>query len=295
MSAFIDAHRQDFGVELICRTIGTSPSAYYQRASGERSARDIEDQRLLGVIRRVHSENYEAYGSRRTWKQLRREDEDVGRGRVERLMSRNGIVGAKRRGKPWRTTVAGAEPVSTPDLLARDFTASRPNERWCADFTYLRCWTGVVFLSFVIDVYSRMIVGWQLAGHMRESLVADALQMAVAIRRIDPQQVLIHHSDHGSQYTSQDFTDALREHGIHASLGSVGDAYDNALAESFVDSFKTELIADRVWRTREQLEFAIARWIGWYNQRRLHSSLGDIPPVEFEALREVPTQRAQAA
>ncbi len=295
MSAFIDAHRQDFGVELICRTIGTSPSAYYQRATGERSARDIEDQRLLGVIRRVHADNYEAYGSRRTWKQLRREGEDVGRGRVERLMSRNGIVGAKRRGKPWRTTVAGAEPVSTPDLLARNFTASRPNERWCADFTYLRCWTGVVFLSFVIDVYSRMIVGWQLAGHMRESLVEDALQMAVAIRRIDPQQVLIHHSDHGSQYTSQDFTDALREHGIHASLGSVGDAYDNALAESFVDSFKTELIADRVWRTRDQLEFAIARWIGWYNQRRLHSSLGDIPPVEFEALREVPTQRAQAA
>ena len=295
MSAFIDAHRQDFGVELVCRTIGTSASAYYQRAAGERSARDIEDQRLLGVIRRVHSESYEAYGSRRMWKQLRREGEDVGRGRVERLMSRNGIVGAKRRGKPWRTTVPGAEPVSTPDLLGRDFTASRANERWCADFTYLRCWTGVVFLSFVIDVYSRMIVGWQLAGHMRESLVEDALRMAVATRAPERDGLLIHHSDHGSQYTSQDFTTALREHGILASLGSVGDGYDNALAESFVDSFKTELIADRVWQTREQLEFAIARWIGWYNQRRLHSSLGDIPPVEFEARHEVPTQRAQAA
>jgi len=267
VSAFIDAHREDFGVELICRTVGTSASAYYQRKSGERSARDVEDDRLLGVIRRVHADNYEAYGSRRMWKALAREGEDVGRGRVERLMSRNAIVGAKRRGKPWRTTVADAEPVSTPDLLLRDFTASRPNEKWCADFTYLRCWTGVVFLSFVIDVYSRMIVGWQLAGHMRESLVDDALQMAVATRRIDPQQLLIHHSDHGSQYTSQDFTTVLREHGILASLGSVGDAYDNALAESFVDSFKTELIADRVWQTREQLEFAIVRWLGWYRGR----------------------------
>ena len=210
-------------------------------------------------------------------------------------MSRNGIVGAKRRGKPWRTTVAGAEPVSTPDLLQRDFTAARPNERWCADFTYLRCWTGVLFLSFVIDVYSRVIVGWQLAGHMRESLVEDALQMAVATRRIDPQQLLIFHSDHGSQYTSGDFTAALRAHGIVASLGSVGDAYDNALAESFVDSFKTELIADRVWQTRQQLDFAVARWVGWYNHRRLHSSLGDIPPVEFEALHAFPALRAQAA
>jgi len=295
VSAFIDAYRQDFGVELVCRTIGTSASAYYQRATGERSARDLEDQRLLGVIRRVHADNYEAYGSRRMWKALRREGETTGRGRVERLMSRNAIVGAKRRGKPWRTTVPGAEPVSTPDLLQRDFTASRPNERWCADFTYLRCWTGVVFFSFVVDVYSRMIVGWQFASHMRESLVEDALQMAVATRRIDPRQLLIHHSDHGSQYTSGDFTAALRAHGIHASLGSVGDAYDNALAESFVDSFKTELIADRVWQTRDQLEFAITRWIGWYNHRRLHSSIGDIPPVEYEALHELSTQRAQAA
>jgi len=295
VSAFVDAHREDFGVELICRTIGTSASAYYQRATGSRSDRDVQDERLLGVIRRVHAENYEAYGSRRTWKAMRREGETAGRGRVERLMARNAIVGAKRRGKPWRTTIPGPEPVSVPDLLQRDFTASCPNEKWCTDFTYLRCWTGVVFLSFVIDVYSRMIVGWQLAGHMRESLVEDALQMAVSTRRIDPQQVLIFHSDHGSQYTSRDFTAALRGHGIHASLGSVGDAYDNALAESFVDTFKTELLADRVWQSRDQLQFQIARWIGWYNQRRLHSSLGDIPPVEFEAVHAAEALLAQAA
>ena len=229
VSAFIDAHRSDFGVELICQTIGTSASAYYQRATSARSDRDVQDERLLGVIRRVHAENYEAYGSRRTWKAMRREGETAGRGRVERLMARNAIVGAKRRGKPWQTTIPGDQPVSAPDLLQRDFTASCPNEKWCADFTYLRCWTGVVFLSFVIDVYSRMIVGWQLAGHMRESLVEDALQMAVCTRRIDSEQVLIHHSDHGSQYTSRDFTAALRGHGIHASLGSVGDAYDKGL------------------------------------------------------------------
>jgi putative transposase len=271
-------------------------SAYHQRAKGARSAREIEDERLLAVIRQTHADNYEAYGSRRMWKQLRRDGETVGRGRVERLMSRNGIVGAKRRGKPWRTTIPSDQPVRAPDLLQRDFTASRPNERWCADFTYLRCWTGVVFLSFVIDVYSRMIVGWQLAGHMRESLVEDALQMAVATRGIDRgAPPLIFHSDHGSQYTSGDFTAALRSHGLHASLGSVGDAYDNALAESFVDSFKTELIADRVWRTHDELEFAVARWIGWYNGRRLHSSLGDVPPVEFEALHALQTPGAQAA
>src|SRR5947207_339515 len=143
-------------------------------------------------------------------------------------MSRNAIVGAKRRGKPWRTTVPRSEPVSVPDLLQRDFTASRPNETWCADFTYLRCRTGVLFWSFVIDVHSRMIVGWQLAGHMREGLLEDALQVAVAPRKPDRDALLIHHSDHGSQCTSQDFTLALREHGILASLGSVGDAYDNA-------------------------------------------------------------------
>jgi putative transposase len=284
VSAFIDAHCEDFGVELICRTIGTSVSAHYQRATGQRSARDVEDERLLEVIRRVHRDNYEAYGSRRMWKALRRQGEDVGRGHVERLMRRNGIVGAKRRGKPWRTTIQSDQPATSPDLLERDFSASRPDEKWCADFTYIRCWEGVVFFSFVIDCYSRMVVGWQFAGHRRTELVQDALDMAAAIRGVDEHSVLIHHSDRGSQYTSHDFNGALDDHGILASLGSTGDAYDNALAESFVDSFKTELIADRVWRSRDQLELAIVQWVGWYNQRRLHSSLGDVPPAEFEAL-----------
>jgi transposase InsO family protein len=151
-----------------------------------------------------------------------------------------------------------------------------------ADFTYIRCWEGVVFFSFVLDVYSRMIVGWQFAAHMRTSLVGDALDMAVSARQPNPDDLLIHHSDRGSQYTSADFTDALDDHGILASLGSTGDAYDNAMAESFVDTFKTELVSDRVWRSRSQLELAIVAWVGWYNGARLHSSLGDVPPTEFE-------------
>jgi putative transposase len=286
VSAFIDERRGDFGVELICRTLEVSVSAYYQRATGQLSARVIEDERLVALIKRTHAANYEAYGSRRMWKALRRQGEDVGRGHVERLMSANAICGAKRRGKPWRTTIQGSDPIASPDLVNRDFTALAPNRTWLADFTYIRCWEGVVFFSFVLDVYSRRLVGWQFAAHMRTELVQDALDMAVAARRVDRDGVLVHHSDRGSQYTSAQFNDALTDHGLLASLGSVGDAYDNAMAESFVDTFKTELVADRVWRSRNELELAIVEWVGWYNHRRLHSSLGDVPPSEFEAPRD---------
>ena len=282
MSAFIDAHRARFGVELICRTLDVSASAYYRRAEGERSPREIADERLVAVIRRVHEANYEAYGQRRMWKALLREGEDVGRDHVRRLMRANAIEGAKRRGRPWRTTVPDPEAQHRPDLVERDFTAEEPNRLWVADFTYVRCWEGVVFFAFVLDVFSRTIVGWQFAAHMRTELVADALEMGVGSRRPDPDALLVHHSDRGSQYTSATFTDALAEHGVRGSVGSVGDAYDNAMAESFVDSFKTELLADRVWRSRARLELANVEWIGWYNHRRLHEALGDIPPVEYE-------------
>jgi putative transposase len=221
---------------------------------------------------------------------LRRQGESAPRCQIERLMGANGLCGAKRRGTPWRTTVQDAQPALSPDLLDRDFSAERPDKKWCADFTYIRCWEGIVFFSFVIDCYSRMIVGWQFAGHMRTSLVGDALDMAVAARRPDETQLLIHHSDRGSQYTSAQFNDALADHGVRASLGSTGDAYDNALAESFVDSFKTELIAYRPWRSRSQLELAIVAWVGWYNHQRLHSSLNDMPPVEFEATAPILTR-----
>ena len=283
---FIEMERGRFGVEPICEALGVSASAYYHRATGKLSERRVEDERLLELIRRIHERNYFAYGSWRMWKALGRAGEEVGRGRVERLMRANGIQGAKRRGKPWRTTTPDGAAPRPADLVQREFAASGPDELWCADFTYLRCWEGVVFFSFVIDVYSRMIVGWQFADHMRTDLVLDALRMALARRRHGADVELIHHSDAGSQYLSNDYSQALDDHGVLASIGTVGDAYDNALAESFVDSFKTELIRDRVWRTRSQLELAIVEYVAWFNTERLHTSLGGIPPAEYEEVRQ---------
>ena len=226
---FIDEQRGRFGVEPICVALGVSASAYYQRASGERSARRVEDERLLELIRQIHERNYLAYGSWRMWKALGRAGEQVGRGRVERLMRANGIQGAKRRGKPWRTTTSDGAAPRPADLVQREFATSGPDELWCADFTYLRCWEGVVFFSFVIDVYSRMVVGWQFADHMRTDLVLDALRMGLARRRHGADVELIHHSDAGSQYTSFDYTQTLDDHGVLASIGSVGDAYDTQI------------------------------------------------------------------
>jgi transposase InsO family protein len=282
VSRYVDEHQERFGVEPICRTLGVSVSAYYERRSGRRSARAVEDERLLERIRELHASNYYAYGYRRMWKALRRAGERAPRCQVQRLMKNNGIVGAKRRGKPWRTTKPDPEAQRRPDLVQRDFAASRPNELWVADLTYLRSWEGLGFFAFVLDAYSRMIVGWQLAGHMRTDLVLDALKMALHRREPGADVELVHHSDRGSQYTSIDYTQTLADHRVLASVGSVGDAYDNALAESFVDSFKTELIRDRVWRSRSQLELAVVEYIGWYNAARLHESLDYLPPLEYE-------------
>jgi putative transposase len=284
VSAYVEEHRERFGVEPICRTLGVSASAYYQRATGKRSARELEDERLLGRIREVHEANYCAYGYRRTWKALTRGGEQVPRCQVQRLMRAEGIQGAKRRGKPWRTTTPDPDARRRPDLVNRDFTAQAPNELWIADFSYLRCWEGLVFFSFVIDVYSRKVVGWQFARHMRTTLVLDALRMALSTRQRVEEVRLIHHSDRGSQYVSGDYTQTLTDNDVLASVGSTGDAYDNSMAESFVDSFKTELIADRVWQTRSHLELAIVEYISWFNDSRLHENLGDRPPREIEEL-----------
>ena len=292
MSRYVDEHRERFGVEPICKTLGVSVSAYYERRNGRRSARAVEDERLLERIRELHAANYHAYGYRRMWKTLRRAGEQGPRCQVQRLMREAGIVGAKRRGKPWRTTMPDTQAARRPDLVQRDFSAAGPDELWVADISYLRCWEGLVFFAFVLDAYSRTIVGWQLAGHMRADLVLDALRMALGQRCPGADVELIHHSDRGSQYTSIDYTQTLDDHRVLASVGSVGDAYDNALAESFLDSFKTELINDRVWRTRSQLELAVVEYIGWYNHARLHESLGHIPPLEHEerhSLREATT------
>jgi transposase InsO family protein len=284
VSRYIDEHRGRFGVEPICRVLDASASAYYHRATGERSERVVDDEQLLTVIKTTHEANYCAYGYRKMWLALERAGHDVGRDHVKRLMRQHAIQGAKRRGKPWRTTIADTSATRAPDLVNRDFTATRPDELWVADFTYLRCWEGVVFFSFIIDVFSRRIVGWQFASHMRTDLVLDALRMALTRRHSGADVELVHHSDAGSQYTSYDFNEVLDEHDVLGSIGSVGDAYDNAMAESFVDTFKTELISDRVWRTQTQLELAIVEWVAWFNNDRLHESLGDLPPAEFETL-----------
>jgi putative transposase len=284
VSAFIEEHRQRFGVEPICSTLGVSASAYYERRTGRRSPRAIEDERLLARIKEVHDANYCAYGYRRTWIALRRQGEEVGRGRVQRLMRQAGIQGAKRRGKPWRTTTPDPAAQRRPDLVERDFSAEATNRLWVGDFTYLRSWEGISYFAFVIDAFSRKVVGWQLASHMRTDLVLDALRMALGQRDHGADFQLVAHSDRGSQYTSADYTQELDDAGVLASVGSVGDAYDNAMAESFVDTFKTELVADRSWRSRSQLELAVVEYLSWFNHERLHESLGDLSPVEFEDL-----------
>ncbi|HEV7566744.1 MAG TPA: IS3 family transposase [Microbacteriaceae bacterium] len=213
MTAYIETHRGRFGVEPICKVLGVSASAYYHRKTGRRSARVVDDERMLGVIRELHLANYEAYGSRRMWRALRRAGHEVGRDRVARLMRRAGIQGAKRRTKRWKTTTADTSQ-RRPDLVQRRFEAAGPDALWVADLTYLRSWQGPVFLSFVLDVWSRRVVGWQFASHMRTDLVLDALRMALSTRRAGVDVELVHHSDRGSQYLSYDYTQTLDDHGV---------------------------------------------------------------------------------
>jgi putative transposase len=214
VSRYIDEHRGRFGVEPICRTLGVSASAYYQRRNAERSRRAVEDERLVGLIRELHEANYYAYGYRRMWKALGRAGEPVARCTVQRLMREHGIEGAKRRGRPWRTTKPDPGASRRPDLVERDFSAERPNALWVADLSYLRCWEGLMFFAFVIDAFSRMVAGWRLAAHMRTTLVLDALRMALGTRAPGADVALVHHSDRGSQYTSIDVTQTLADHGV---------------------------------------------------------------------------------
>jgi hypothetical protein len=233
VSRFIDEHRGRFGVEPICRILGVSASAHDQRITGQRSARAVGDERLLKEIERVHAANYHCYGYRRTWLALRRDGIEVGRDRIKRLMRAHGIQGAKRRGKPWRTTVVDPAAVRPPDRVNRDFTAAGPDRLWVADFCYLRCWEGVVFFAFVIDVWSRRVVGWQLAGHMRTDLVLDALRMALARRRTGADVELVHHSDAGSQGGFQGSSQHSMMEGCDGQAEGVGCAADGAAGDAF--------------------------------------------------------------
>jgi transposase InsO family protein len=277
----IDQHKDRFGVEPICRVLEVPTSTYYARKRRPPSARAASDVALLAQIRQVHAANYGVYGARRVWKQLHRDGLGVARCTVERLMRADGLAGV-RRGRKRRTTTPEPAASRPPDLVQRQFTATRPDQLWVADLTYVRTWEGWVYVAFVLDVFSRLLVGWQLASHLRTDLPLDALEMAIWRRQAELDG-LVHHSDAGCQYTSFRYTSRLAELGVVPSIGSVADSFDNAMAESLIGTFKAELIDRQGWRTREEVEFAVVEWVAWYNNRRLHSSIGDIPPVELEA------------
>ncbi len=281
MTRYVEERRDAFGVEPICRAIGVPVSTHYARRSRKPSARALADRELLVEIEAARSGRRKVYGARKTWKELRRRDVEAGRDQVARVMRKYGLVG-KLRGSKKRTTIPDEAAVERArDLLQRDFAATRPNEKWVADLTYLRTWNGFVYLAFILDCYSRMIVGWQLATHMRAELVLDALEMANGLRR--PEAGLTAHNDRGSQYTSFAYTDRLDELKIDPSVGSKGDAYDNAMAEAWVATFKSELVDGRRFSSFEYAEHEVLDWIGFYNDERLHEALGDIPPSECES------------
>jgi putative transposase len=291
MTRFIDKERQRFGVEPICRVLELPVSTYYARKSRPPSARSLHDAETIEQLHTAWQTNYSSFGSRRTWLKLRENGVEVGRDQVRRLMRQHGLVGVIRGRKAPRTTIPDERADRPADLVERRFQAERPNRLWVCDFTY--CWTlaGVCYAAFVVDVYSRRIVGWQLAASMRTELVLDALEMALHQRGINKKTGLVHHSDAGSQYTSINYTDRLAEQGVAASIGSVGDAYDNALAEAAINTYKHELVRNRHvipdgkrWRSLDELTLATAAWVGWYNHERYHSALGDLPPARFEAL-----------
>jgi len=282
VTRYVEERRETFGVEPICRAIGVPVSTHYARRSRKPSRRALEDRTLIAEIHAAREGYRRVYGVRKTWKELKRRDVEVGRDRVARLMRAEGLEGV-RRGKKRRTTIPDEAALEKArDLLQRDFTATRPNEKWVADITYLRTWNGFCYLAFILDCYSRMIVGWQLATHLRTELVMDALEMATGLRQ--PEGGLIAHTDRGSQYTSLAYTDRLDELGAAPSVGSRGDAYDNAMAEAWVATFKTELVDGRRFGSYEYAEHETLHWIGFYNEQRLHEELGDLPPVEYEEI-----------
>jgi putative transposase len=282
MTRYIDQYKDRFGVEPICTTLQVAPSTYYAAKSRPPSARALEDAALKPQLTRIHEENFGVYGARKLWRQLLREGIHIGRDRVVRLMRELGITGAVR-GKPKRTTIPAEVAARPGDLVERQFAAAAPNRLWVADLTYVRTWSGFCYVAFIIDAYSRRIVGWRVSTSLRTDLALDALEMALWARRYDDLGGLIHHSDRGVQYLAIRYTERLAEAGAVASVGSKGDSYDNALAESVNGLYKTELIWRRgPWRTVEEVELATLRWVDWWNHRRLHGACGDIPPVEFE-------------
>jgi putative transposase len=287
MIAFIDAHRESYGVEPICKVLPIAPSTYRSHAAQRRdetklSARGRRDRALGEKIRRVFAENFSVYGARKVWRQLRREGEDVARCTVERLMRRLGLQGVVR-GRPAKTTVSDSKAPCPRDKVNRQFAADRPNRLWVADFTYVATWQGFVYVAFVIDVFARRIVGWRVSRSAQTPFVLDALEQALCDRQ-PVRGGLVHHSDRGVQYVSIKYTERLADAGVEPSVGSVGDSYDNALAETINGLYKAEVIWRRgPWRSLEQVEFATLEWVDWFNNKRLLEPIGNIPPAEAEA------------
>ena len=283
MITYIDEHRASFGVEPICQTLAIAPSSYYAARVRPPSARALRDAALGADIVRLHRANYAVYGARKLWHALKCEGTAVGRDQVARLMRGLGLAGVVR-GKVKRTTISSELAPRPADLVERVFAAVAPNRLWLADITYVSTWSGFVYTAFVIDAFSRAIVGWRVSSSLRAELALDALEMAIWSRRAADLGGLIHHSDRGSQYLAIRYTERLADEGAVTSVGSKGDSYDNALAETVNGLYKTELIRARgPWRTADQVELATAAWVSWWNEQRLHSACGDIPPAEFEA------------
>ena len=284
---FVDANRESYGVEPICRMLPIAPSTYYEQKAREKDpsrlpARAKRDVQLRGEIRRVRQENFDVYGVRKVWRQLCREGRDVARCTVARLMREMGLQGAVR-GRRFKTTKPDSSGGRPMDLVERDFNATRPNELWVSDLTYIATWRGFVYVAFVIDVFARLIVGWRATTSLTASIALDALEQALHERRLDPEDPLVHHSDRGVQYVSIRYTERLAEAGIEPSVGSRGDSYDNALAESIIGLYKTEVIRRRgPWRGLEDVEFATLEWVHWYNTQRLLEPIGNVSPVEYE-------------
>lgn len=281
---FISAHRQRWGVEPICKTLQVAPSTYYAVISRPPAARQLSDEQLKPEITRVHRDNFSVYGIEKIWRQLNREGHKVGRDRVARLMHDLKLSGVVR-GQRKRTTFPAEVSQRPTDLVERNFTAATPNHLWVADLTYVSTWSGFVYVAFVIDVFSRFIVGWRVSTSLHTELALDALEMAIWRRQRADLTGLIHHSDRGIQYLAIRYTERLAEAGAVGSVGSRGDSYDNALAESVNGLYKTEVIRRRAsWRSLDQVELATAAWVDWWNHRRLHSAIGDVPPADYEAL-----------
>ena len=285
MKAFIDEHKGTYGVEPICKVLPIAPSTYYTHAARQadpaKAPPRVQRDALLGeAIRRVWEENFRVYGVRKVWRQLRREGQAVARCTVERLMKAMGLHGVIR-GKPIRTTFSDKAAPCPLDRVNRQFQADRPNALWVSDFTYVSTWQGFVYVAFVIDVYARRIVGWKVSTSARTDFVLDALEQALYARRRDGE--LIHHLDRGVQYVSIRYTERLRDAGIEPSVGSVGDSYDNALAETINGLYKAEVIHRQSWKSPEAVELATLTWVDWFNHRRLLEPIGNIPPAEAEA------------